>query len=175
MPQRTCSRFLVLTSGLLCLCALLGVLPAAGEEYPRAPNFTLPDVNDKKVELKSLLGKGPVVVDFWATWCKPCKEEFAHLQSFTERYRDKGLKIITIATDGPKTASQVKPFILGRRYTFGVLLDTNQEVTRLYKVKVLPTTFLIDNDGRVRYTHTGYRPGTEKILEGEILKILEKS
>jgi peroxiredoxin len=148
---------------------------AAAEEYPPAPNFTLPDVDEKRVELKSLLGKGPVVVDFWATWCKPCKEQFPHFQKFLEQYGNRGLTIITIATDSPKTASRVKSYLMGRRFTFGALLDRNQEVSRLYKIKALPTTFLIDADGRIRYTHTGYRPGAEKLLEAEIQRIIKKA
>jgi len=164
----------ILKTGILfSLLLLWGSETIGTEKQSLAPNFVLRDLSDKKIELKQLLGKGPLVIDFWATWCKPCKEEFPQLQALYERYKDKGLEIVAISTDNPRTLSKVKAYIMGRRYTFKVLLDTDQEVRRLYKVRALPTTFLIDREGRIRYSYTGYRPGVEKVLENEVLKILE--
>jgi peroxiredoxin len=147
---------------------------AAGEKLSQAPNFTLPDLNGKKVELKSLLGKGPVFIHFWATWCKPCLEELPYLDKMGQTYKDKGLAMVAISVDDPKTVNKVKSLVKSRRFKFLVLLDTAQEVSNLYHVQdVMPTDILLDAKGMIRHTHTGYKPGDEVTLEKEIVRLLD--
>ncbi len=149
---------------------------AAGDKLSQAPNFTLPDMNGKKVELKSLLGKGPVFIHFWATWCKPCLEELPYLDKMGQTYKDKGLAMVAISIDDPKTVNKVKSLIKTRRYKFLVLLDTAQEVSNLYHVQdVMPTDVLLDAKGMIRHTHTGYKPGDEVTLEKEITRLLDEA
>ncbi len=157
------------------LCAvLLGFsvglpLASAGE---RAPEFKLLDLEGKTISLSAMCAKGPVLVSFWATWCVPCREELKHLELFQKKYAADSLTILAISIDGTKTVSQVKPFVLGRRMTMPVLLDTNNDVKRLYRVSPVPTLCLVRRDGTVAYTHTGYRPGDEAALEQEIRKVI---
>jgi peroxiredoxin len=158
----------LVVSGLALL--LTGVtLAAAGET---APDFSLPNLDGKAVKLSSVYAKGPVVVSFWATWCVPCPEELKHLQRFYGKYPADSLTVLAVAIDGPKTASKVKPFVLGRRFTMPVLLDTNNDVKRLYQVTAVPTVYVIERGGKVAFTHTGYRSGDEVNLEKEIQKAI---
>jgi cytochrome c biogenesis protein CcmG/thiol:disulfide interchange protein DsbE len=166
---------LTLVGAVVLILLCLG-WAAAGEKLSQAPNFTLPDMNGKKVELKSLLGKGPVFIHFWATWCKPCLEELPYLDKMGQTYKDKGLAMVAISIDDPKTVNKVKSLIKTRRYKFLVLLDTAQEVSNLYHVQdVMPTDILLDAKGMIRHTHTGYKPGDEVTLEKEIAKLLDEA
>jgi peroxiredoxin len=154
--------------GILGGLALLlaGASLALADEM--APDFSLPNLDGKAVRLSSLYAKGPVVVSFWATWCVPCPEEMKHLQRFYEKYSADSLTVLAIAIDGPKTVSKVKPFVMGRRITMPVLLDSNNDVKRLYRVTAVPTICIVERGGRIAYSHVGYRPGDEVNLEKKI-------
>lgn len=158
----------LLTLSLVLL--LTGVTFAAAGET--ATDFSLPDLNGKAVKLSSVYAQGPVVVSFWATWCVPCPEELKHLQRFYEKYAADSLTVLAVAIDGPKTVAKVKPFVLGRRFTMPVLLDSNNDVKRLYRVPAVPTVYVLERGGTVSFTHTGYRPGDEVSLEKEIQKAI---
>jgi len=139
-----------------------------------AIDFTLPDLNGRRVSLSDFRGKSVVLVDFWATWCVPCVKELAHFQRFQEQYADKGLTILAITVDGPDTLAQVQPFLKRYKYTFPVLFDTDSRVIALYNPRVvMPYTFLVDKNGAIRYAHQGYSLGDEKVLESEILTLLQ--
>jgi thiol-disulfide isomerase/thioredoxin len=132
----------------------------------KAARFQGKDLSGKQVTLESLLAKGPVLVDFWATWCKPCLKELPYLQRIHEKYSKQGLQVLAVTIDAPKTESRVKPFVMGKKYTFTVLLDSSQEVFRALQGKgTIPYVVAIDKDGNIRYRHTGYRPGDELELE----------
>ncbi len=150
-----------------------GSVSASDESAPsesgllgKAARFQGKDLSGKIVTLESLLAKGPVLVDFWATWCKPCLKELPHLQRIHDKYSKQGLQVLAVTIDAPKTESRVKPFVLGKKYTFTVLLDSSQEVFRALQGKgTIPFVVAIDKDGNIRYRHTGYRPGDENELE----------
>jgi len=152
------------------LAVLAAANPAAAAE--KAADFTLKDIDGHTVQLSKVYAEGPVVVSFWATWCVPCPEEMKHLQRLYEKYTEQGLRVLAPAIDGSKTVSKVRPFVVGRRFTFPVLLDTNNDAKRLYNVAVVPTIFLINRAGEIAYHHVGYRPGDEVALEKEIQKVL---
>ena len=130
-------------------------------EGAKAPNFVLENLDSDLVELNDEIGEGPILLSFWATWCKPCIEEMAHFQKIYDSYSDKGLKFFAISTDTEKTISKVKPFIRSKGYTFEVLLDTNSEVARDYFARTVPFTAIIDKEGNIVYSHTGYKRGDE--------------
>jgi len=171
------TAFLRSMAFVLVAGALAAGAAAAAEEggglLGKAADFQGKNLEGKTVTLQSLLGKGPIVVDFWATWCKPCIKELPHLQRIYEKYCDKGLSMLAVSTDSPKTESQVKPFVLGKKYTFTVLLDPSQEIFKSLQGKgAMPYTVVIDAEGNIRYRHTGYRPGDENELEKVIVEIM---
>jgi cytochrome c biogenesis protein CcmG/thiol:disulfide interchange protein DsbE len=155
-------------AGPLMLWAALLVLGGAGVcsgAGNPAPDFTLPNLQAKDVALSELLKNGPVIVDFWATWCKPCVKAFPELQEVFDNYKDCGLQLLAISIDGPKSASRVAELVKSRGNTFEVLLDPGQQVARKFHVTSVPRTVLIDKNGQIVYAVTGYRPTNRAELE----------
>jgi len=146
------------------------MLSSAG--YTASNNFTLEDLDGDLFVLEENLGKGPILIDFWATWCTPCKHALPHLQELMEKYQDQGLTVLTISIDSPKSQSKLKPYVRSKKFTFPVLLDTSSEVLRQFNGNSVPFQVLLDKDGNIVETHTGYNPGDEKILEEKIVKLL---
>lgn len=139
-----------------------------------APNFRLETLDGKAFELNKALGKGPVLLSFWATWCKPCLEEMAEFQKIYSAYKDKGFNLIAISTDAEKTVAKVKPYIKSKGYDFTVLLDTNSDVARKYYAQQIPYTVLLDKNGKIVYSHLGYMKGDEKKVEELIAGLIGK-
>lgn len=148
------------------------MLSLAGVSNSTGIDFSLKNLSGQTVSLSDLLDEGPVLLDFWATWCGPCIKELPFIQNLHEEFSDSGITIVGISEDGTKTVSKVKPFIKTRRYTFPVLLDTNQQVMRMFKISSIPYVCIIDTSGELFYSHIGYKPGDEKELRKKILEVL---
>ncbi|MGQ0720601.1 MAG: TlpA family protein disulfide reductase [Candidatus Eiseniibacteriota bacterium] len=158
---------------LACFALLLAAAPAGAAGAYRAPNFRATDISGRAVTLEEYLGKGPVVVDFWATWCKPCIKELPFIQRLHDEYAKHGVQVLAVTIDSPKSQSRVRPFVKGHGFTFHVLLDGDQEVFRqLQGEGSVPYVVVLDREGFVRYRHTGYRPGDEEELEKVVREML---
>lgn len=157
--------------GWVALLLVLMAVCASGATSTLAPDFTLPNVEGKAVTLSKLLKDGPVIVDFWATWCKPCIKAFPDLQQVFDKYKDCGLRVVAVSIDGPKSASRVGALIASKGHTFDVVLDTSQDVARKFHVSSVPRTVLINTKGEVVYAVTGYRPENHTELD-EAVKAL---
>jgi len=140
----------------------------------KAPNFKLINLDGKYVELNKETGNGPILLSFWATWCKPCLEEMAEYNKIYDQYRDKSFILLAISTDTEKSIAKVKPYIKSKGYEFMVLLDTNNEVARKYYAQQMPYTILIDKNGNIVYSHLGYMKGDEQKVEKLISELLGK-
>jgi len=121
--------------------------------------LALQDLDGELVTLSSYLGGGPVLFDFWATWCKPCLQALPDLDALHAELGPRGLRVVGINEDGPRNAPKVKPFMQTNGYTFPVLLDLNREAQRRLQVAALPTTLLLAADGTVLHSSLGYNPG----------------
>ncbi len=137
-----------------------------------APNFKLEKLDGDTAELNQLLGKGPVLLSFWATWCKPCLEEMTELNKIHLELKDKGFTLLAISTDNEKTIAKVKPLIKSKGYDFTVLFDKNSDVALKYYAQQIPYSVLIDKDGKIVSTHMGYMKGDEKKLREKIISLL---
>lgn len=138
----------------------------------KAPNFNLEDVDGNKIELKNEIGSGPVLISFWATWCKPCVEELAHFQKLFEDLKDTKFKMFGISIDSEKSMAKVKPYIKAKGFTFPVLLDPNSDVARDYYALNVPFSVLIDKNGSIVFSHSGYKKGDELLIKKKINELL---
>ena len=150
------------------LTLMLAVQSAEGQSGRRAPDFTLDDLDGDRISLQDVVGNGPILISFWATWCRPCLEELRELQKLLEEYEGRGLTMLGISTDSERSVAKVKPLVRSKGYTFHVLLDTNGDVARLYYAQNIPYTVIIDSAGSIVYTHMGYRKGDELEVRGVI-------
>lgn len=139
-----------------------------------APNFELENLEGDVSELYEYVGKGPVLLSFWATWCKPCVEELKAYNRIYKEYKEQGFTLIAISVDSERSISKVKPYISSMGYDFTVLLDPNSDVARLYYARQVPFTVMIDIDGNILYSHIGYSRGDEIKVEEIVKKQLNK-
>mgnify|MGYP001173119806 FL=1 len=137
------------------------------------PDLTIKLINGKKTRLSTLLEDGPILVEFWATWCAPCKKEMIFLEEYHKKYSDRGFRVLAISTDSPKSMSKIKSYIRAKKHTFLVGLDPNQEVAKKMNAMVMPTVLLVDKDRKVSWFHQGFVPGDEKEIEAQIIKLLD--
>lgn len=138
-----------------------------------SPNLTLKKMNGKSVKLSEYLNKGPVLINFWATWCSPCKKEMVFLDQFERRYKDNGLSILSISIDSQKSLAHVRSYIRANNYTYDVFLDPNRQVFKKLNGNLMPTNVLIDKDGKVLWRHYGYIPGDEKNMDLKLRSALK--
>ena len=137
-------------------------------------NLRLSRTDGKKVKLKQYLNDGPVLINFWATWCGPCKKEMLHLDRLSKEYNKEGFSILSVSIDTQRSLSEVKRFIRSKKYAFEVFVDPNQQIFKKLNGNIMPTNVLIDQDGQVVWMHYGYMPGDEIIMEKEIVELLKK-
>jgi cytochrome c biogenesis protein CcmG/thiol:disulfide interchange protein DsbE len=141
--------------------------PAKSDEKP-APMFTLQDLNGQDVSLSDFEGK-VVILDFWATWCPPCKAEIPHFIELYKQYKDKGLVVIGIALD-QEGIDIIKPFVQKYGIEYPVLLPDGQVAKAYGGINSIPTTFVIDSAGNVRQKYVGYRD--KSVFEADIKELL---
>jgi len=133
----------------------------------------LKTVDNKRFEVKKYLEKGPVVIAFWATWCKPCRKELPALKKVYDKYTNDGLTILAISIDSPRSMSKVKNFVKKSDLPYIFLIDPNGEESTKLQVKDIPYTLLANQSGKIVYTHRGYRKGDEKKLDEKISKLIK--
>jgi peroxiredoxin len=133
-----------------------------------AVDFTLADLSGTPHSLSDYQGK-VVLVDFWATWCGPCREEIPHLAKLYEAYGSQGLVVLGVGLD--KEASLAE-FVSENGISYVVLVDETGVTGNLYSVKGIPRTLIIDKKGRIAFDHTGFAPGMEVTMEQEIRTLL---
>lgn len=139
------------------------------------PAITLSDMNGKKVDVSSYGQSGKyTVISFWATWCVPCKKELTNIAELYEEWQKKyNVQIVAVSIDDSRSTTKVKPYVDGQRWTYEVLLDTNQDLKRALNIQSVPFTVLVDKDGKIVYTHSGYVDGDEYVLEEELQKLVK--
>lgn len=138
-----------------------------------APDFTGRDVDGNTFRLSDHLGKDVVLLDFWSTFCEPCKAEFPHLRAMYDGEHAKGLLVVGIAMDGPETVADVPAFVHRFDIDFPVVTDEDSQIASLYNPKKsMPLSVLIDKAGRIVAVREGYNPGDEKLVAADVDKAL---
>lgn len=138
-----------------------------------APDFALPSLDGNMTRLSDFRGKKAVFINFWATWCPPCRLEMPTMEEAYREYRARGLEILAISIDtGPK--DDIKSFMRQYGLSFPVLLDPEGEVMYLYRLFSIPASFLIDKAGIIRYKELGYRDWTDADSRKKLEAILNE-
>jgi peroxiredoxin len=138
------------------------------------PDFSWKDASGNVIKLSELKGK-VILIDFWATWCGPCKMTIPHVEALYERYKDnKDVIVLGISVDDPSTAQNVPSFIKQNGMQYLVVSDSNGSVSSLYGVSSIPRFFIIDKNGRIAKTITGYDPNMEEVIGGQIDTLLKE-
>ncbi|MGC9099742.1 MAG: TlpA family protein disulfide reductase [Caldisericum sp.] len=172
---------ILLVAGLLTGCSQTSTNNTAntnnttaqtGNDRETAPDFSWKDNNGNVVKLSDLKGK-VVLLDFWATWCGPCRMTIPHVEAIYEKYKDKGVVVIGINLD-QGDLSKVQQFIKEQGMKYLVVTDPNSQVAGLYGVNSIPRFFIIDKNGKIAKTIIGYDPNMEDVLSKEIDSLLKE-
>ena len=115
-----------------------------------------------------------IVLDFWATWCKPCIKAIPKISELAEHYENKGVSFIGINTDSPRNLAKVKPFVKTHNIKYPVLLDVDQEIMNELLINAFPTLLILNREGKVLFTHRGFSNGDEKLIKSELEKLVGK-
>lgn len=150
---------------ILTLTLALGLLFAEA-----MPDFRLSDMSGKTVTLESLLGKGPILVDFWADYCNPCKVAMPYLQELAVKFE--GLTVVLISIDAPKAQMRAKNYLKSKDYKFITLFDPEKSLAKRLNVGTPPHSFILDKTGEIVFSHVGFEPGTQEVYEGIIKEML---
>lgn len=140
------------------LVAALAVPAGAVTIQDEAPDFTLKSLEGANLRLEEYRGQ-VVLINFWASWCGPCRQEMPLLDRLHQRYVDTGFAVLGVNVEGEEAPA--RELIDRIPVTFPVLIDEGQLVSELYKLEAMPSTVVVDRDGVVRYIHRGYKPGDE--------------
>ncbi len=146
-------------------------LASSGLEGQTAPDFALKSATGENLRLSEYRGD-VVMVNFWATWCGPCRQEMPLLDELYSRYGRVGFSLLGVNIDDNPAKAMDMVAELG--VSFPVLFDSRKEVSRMYDVQAMPVTVLIDREGTVRYVHLGYKPGYEEKYLDQIRSLLRE-
>jgi thiol-disulfide isomerase/thioredoxin len=136
-------------------------------------NFQLKDLENRSRSFTELKGGKLTLIDFWASWCKPCLKAIPELNKIYEMYKSKGVEVIGINGDGPRSVAKVAPLSQSLQIKYPVLLDINSEVMNNLGLQAFPTLLLVNSEGVIVWTHEGYVTGDAEIIISEIEKNLK--
>ena len=152
----------------ITLCCSVSLLAQEG-----LPAIQIKDLNGNQIDASTLSNDGkPVVISFWATWCKPCVRELSTINDdYIDWQEETGVKLIAISIDDSRLSSKVRPFVSSQGWEYEVYLDENSELRRALNVNNIPHTFLLNGEGEIVWQHNGYMPGDEDHLYELITKL----
>jgi len=156
----------------LAFCAFAALsLASSGLEGQQAPDFALKSSSGENLRLSEYRGD-VVMINFWATWCGPCRQEMPLLDELYTRYQRVGFNLLGVNIDDDSRRAMKMIDELG--VNFPVLFDARKEVSKLYAVDAMPVTVLVDREGKVRHVHHGYKPGYEEKYLDQIRSLLRE-
>ncbi len=156
----------------LLVSSLIGMMPAnADSSKGPAPDFSLKSSAGKNLKLSEYRGD-VVMINFWASWCGPCRQEMPLLEELYQQYESLGFTILGVNVEADST--KAKDMLKSIPVSFPVLYDTTSKVSKLYDVVAMPSTVLVDRDGNMRYLHQGYKPGYAEQYQQQVRKLIRE-
>ncbi len=168
------AQLALITGGLLVTAGSVVPVEAVASTVKvseAAPDFTLKTLAGSNLRLEEYRGQ-VVLINFWASWCGPCRQEMPILDRLHQRYEDTGFAVWGINVEGE--AEPAQKLVDKTKVTFPVLIDAGQAVSELYELEAMPSTVVVDRDGRVRYVHRGYKPGDEAKYVEVVKKLIRE-
>lgn len=158
---------------ILSLLALLTVVLTASAQLP---SVTLKDIGGKTVNTAQLSNGGkPIIIDFFATWCKPCNRELSAIAEVYDEWVDEtGVRLVAISIDEVHNINKVKPLVDQNGWPYEVLLDVNGDLKRALGIQMIPYTLILDGEGKIVYKHNGYTDGAEQELIDKVRELVGK-
>lgn len=155
---------------LLCVFLLMP-LSHAGTVSGPAPDFTLKSRSGENLKLSEYRGD-VVMINFWASWCAPCRQEMPLLEELYKKYSDLGFTLLAVNVE--EDSSKADDLLKEIPVTFPVLFDNTNKVSKLYNVVAMPSTVIVDRDGNMRYLHRGYLPGYEEQYKKQVKELIRE-
>ena len=155
----------------LVLASGLSSIVSAAEVSGRAPDFTLKQLKGSNLKLIELTGS-VVLINFWASWCGPCREEMPLLNALHKKYEPLGFTVLGVNVE--EQVANAEGFLDKFPVDFPILLDNKNQVSKLYEVIAMPTTVVVDRDGNMRYLHQGYQSGDEAKYRKMVKKLVRE-
>jgi len=150
---------------------LLGLAGTAMAATAPAPDFALKSDSGENLRLSELRGE-VVLINFWASWCGPCRQEMPILSELHEQYQDMGFTVLGVNVE--ENSADARKLLKDMPVSFPVLFDNDSKVSKQYDVVAMPSTVLVDRDGNVRYLHRGYNPGEEAIYVEKVRDLIRE-
>lgn len=154
----------------LFTCLITMQLQAATIEGP-APDFTLKSLSGKNLKLSEMRGE-VIMINFWASWCGPCRQEMPILEKIYQKYQPLGFTLLGVNVE--EDINDAKDYLKDVEVSFPILFDNTNKVSQLYEIIAMPSTILIDRDGNMRFLHQGYKPGVEDEYVNYIKTLLKE-
>jgi len=144
-------------------------------EGKKVPSVMIKDVEGNAINTGEITNDGkPIVISFWATWCKPCKLELNTIHELYPDWQEEtGVKLIAVSIDNERTKNMVKPYVNSAAWDYDIWMDVNADFKRALGVNNVPHTFLVDKDGKIVHSHSGFVPGDEEALYEHILELVK--
>ena len=160
----------------LFLISLLACFVSIGAIQAQLPSVTLKTMDGKSVNTAALSNDGkPFIIDFFATWCKPCNRELDAIAEVYEDWQEEtGVKIIAVSIDQAQNINKVKPLVENHGWEYDVLLDPNSDFKRALGIQMIPYVLIVDGQGNIVYKHNGYTDGAETELIEKVREPIKK-
>lgn len=167
----TLSRLAKVTAAIAGVVLVHTAMASSLKVAEQAPDFTLKSLSGPNLRLEEYRGQ-VVLINFWASWCGPCRQEMPILDRLHQRYEDTGFAVLGVNVEGKVDPAQ--EIVDKTNVTFPVLIDEGQAVSELYDLEAMPSTVVVDRDGVVRYVHRGYKPGDEAKYVEVVKKLIRE-